>query len=104
MLEFSGTPVRFGTVTRNTTKDQSITLKNSGNAAVTLTLASFAAAGTGYSVRSTDCGNLAVGKTCNVVVRFTAPNVVNTFNGTVSVTGSNAVPATVTADLTAATR
>jgi len=45
---------------------------------------------------------LAVG--ANVVVRFTAPNVVNTFNGTLNITAANNVPATTSVSLTATTR
>jgi Abnormal spindle-like microcephaly-assoc'd, ASPM-SPD-2-Hydin len=104
ILNSTATPVKFGTVDRNTSKDQTVTIKNTGNAAAALSLASFSTTGTGYSVRSTTCGNLAVNNTCNVVVRFTAPNVVNTFNGTLNVTAANGVPATQQVALTATTR
>lgn len=104
ILNSTATPVKFGTVNRNTSKDQTVTIKNTGNAAAALSLASFSTTGTGYSIRSTTCGNLAVNNTCNVVVRFTAPNVVNTFNGTLNVTAANGVPATAQVALTATTR
>ncbi len=104
VLSFASNPVTFGTVTRNTTKDQTISVKNSGNAAATLNLASFTVTGTGYTVRSTTCATLAANGSCNVVVRFTAPNTVGAFNGTVSVTSANGLPTTVTANLTATTK
>jgi hypothetical protein len=37
-------------------------------------------------------------------VRFTAPNVVSTFNGTLNVTAANGVPATAQVALTATTK
>ena len=104
MLAFASNPVQFGTVNRNTTKDQTISVKNSGNAAAALNLASFAVTGTGYTVRSTTCATLAANGSCNVIVRFTAPNTVATFNGTLSVTAANGLPTTVTASLTATTK
>ena len=104
VLSFASNPVTFGTVTRNTTKDQTISVKNSGNAAATLTLASFTVTGTGYSVRSTTCATLAANGSCNVVVRFTATNTVGAFPGTVSVTAANGLPTKVTANLTATTK
>jgi hypothetical protein len=104
ILNSTSSPVKFGTVNRNASQDQTVTIKNTGNAAAALSLASFSVTGTGYSVRSTTCGNLAVNNTCNVVVRFTAPNVVSTFNGTLNVTAANGVPATAQVALTATTR
>ena len=104
VLSFASNPVTFGTVTRNTTKDQTISVKNSGNAAATLTLASFTTTGTGYTVRSTTCANLAANGSCTVVVRFTAPNTVGSFPGTISVTAANGLPTKVTANLTATTK
>jgi len=104
VLAFASNPVQFGTVNRNTTKDQTISVKNNGNATATLNLASFAATGTGYTVLSTTCAGLAANGSCNVVVRFTAPNTVATFNGTLSVTASNGLPTTVTASLAATTK
>ena len=104
VLTLSPNAVKYGTVNRNTSKDQTVSVKNGGNAAATLSLASFAATGAGYSVVSTTCANLAVNGSCNVVVRFTAPNVVANVNGTLSVTAANGVPATVTASLTATTK
>jgi len=104
ILNSTATPIKFGTVNRNTTKDQTVTIKNTGNTPAALSLASFSTTGTGYTVRSTTCGNLAVNNTCNVVVRFTAPNVVGTFNGTLNVTAANGVPATTQVPLTATTR
>jgi hypothetical protein len=101
VMSFASNPVTFGTVTRNTTKDQTISVKNSGNAAATLTLASFTVTGTGYTVRSTTCATVAANGSCNLVVRFTAPNTAGAFNGTVSVTAANGLPTTVTANLTA---
>ena len=104
MLTFASNPVNFGTVSRNATKDQTISVKNSGNAAATLTLASFTVTGTGYTVRSTTCANLAANGSCNVVVRFTAPNTVGSFPGTISVTAANGLPTKVTANLSATTK
>jgi hypothetical protein len=104
VLSFSSNPVAFGTVNRNTVKDQTISVKNSGNQAATLNLASFTVTGTGYSVLSTTCGTLAVNGSCNVVVRFTAPNTVGSYNGTLSVTAANGLPTKVTTNLTATTK
>ena len=104
VLSFASNPVTFGTVTRNTTKDQTISVKNSGNAAATLTLASFTVTGAGFTVRSTTCATLAVNGSCSVVVRFTAPNTAGAFNGTVSVSATNGLPTTVTANLTATSK
>jgi hypothetical protein len=104
VLSFASNPVNFGTVSRNATKDQTISVKNSGNAAATLTLASFTVTGTGYSVRSTTCATLAANGSCNVVVRFTAPNAVGSFPGTVSVTAANGLPTKVTANLSVTTK
>jgi hypothetical protein len=102
VLSFNSNPVQFGTVNRGATKDQTITIKNSGNAAAQL--GNFQAAGTGYSFLSTTCGTLAINNSCNVIVRFTAPATVSTFNGTFSVTAANGFPATVTTNLTATTK
>ena len=107
VLTFNNNPVTFGTVTRNTTKDQTVTVKNSGNAAATMAngLAKFTVTGTGYSLRSTTCGTaLAVNNSCNVVVRFTAPNAVNSFPGTLALTSANSLPQTLKTNLTATTR
>ncbi len=104
VLSFTNNPVTFGTVNRNTTKDQTITVKNTGNAAAALNLAAFTVTGTGYTVRSTTCANLAVNGSCNVVVRFSAPNTVGTFTGTLSVTAVNGLPVKVTTNLTATTK
>ena len=70
----------------------------------TLTLASFAVTGTGYSLRSTTCANLAVNGSCSVVVRFSAPAATGNYNGTLSVTAANGLPKTVTATLTASSK
>jgi hypothetical protein len=104
VLSFSSTTITFGTVNRNSSKDQTITVKNSGNAAATLNLASFAVTGAGYTVRSTNCATLAVNGSCSVVVRFTAPNTVGSFPGTLSVTAANGLPTKVTASLSATTK
>jgi hypothetical protein len=104
VLSFSSTTIAFGTATRNTTKDQTISVKNSGNAAAALSLASFTVTGQGYTVRSTTCGNLAVNGSCNVVVRFTAPAAAGNYNGTLSVTAANGLPKTVTATITASSK
>jgi hypothetical protein len=104
ILNATSSQIKFGTVNRGATQDQTVTIKNTGNAPAALSLASFSTTGTGYAVRSTTCGNLAVNNTCNVVVRFTAPNVVNTFNGTLNITAANNVPATTSVSLTATTR
>jgi hypothetical protein len=104
VLNATSTLIKFGTVNRGATQDQTVTIKNTGNAPAALSLASFSTTGTGYAVRSTNCANLAVNNTCNVVVRFTAPNVVSTFNGTLNITAANNVPATTSVSLTATTR
>ncbi len=104
VLSFSSNPVNLGTVNRNTAKDQSISVKNSGNAAATLNLASFTVTGAGYTVRSTTCATLAANGSCNVVVRFTAPNTVGSFPGTLSVTAANGLPTKVSTVLAATTK
>lgn len=104
VLSFASNPVKFGTVNRGATQNQTVSVKNSGNAAATLSLASFTVTGTGYSLISTTCATLAVNSSCNVIVRFTAPNTVATFNGTLSVTAANGLPTTVTTNLTATTK
>jgi len=104
VLTFSSNPVQFGTVNRNTTKDQTISVKNGGNAAAALSLASFTTTGAQYSIRSTTCANLAAGGSCNVIVRFTAPNTVGAFAGTLSVTAANGLPTKVTTNLAATTK
>jgi len=104
VLSFSSNPVNFGTVNRNTFKDQTISVKNSGNAAASLNLASFSVTGTGYSVRSTTCANLAANGSCNVVVRFTAANTVGSFPGTLSVTAANGLPVKSTTNLSTTTK
>ena len=104
VLSFSSNPVNFGTVNRNTFKDQTISVKNSGNAAASLNLASFSVTGSGYSVRSTTCGNLAANNSCNVVVRFTAANAVGSFPGTLSVTAANGLPVKSTTNLSTTTK
>jgi len=102
VLTFNSDPIQFGTVNRGAIKDQTITIKNSGNAAAQI--GKFEVAGTGYSLLPNPCGSIAVNNTCNVVVRFTAPNTVATFNGTLSVTATNGFPVTVTTRLAAATK
>jgi hypothetical protein len=104
VLSFASNPVNFGTVNRNATKDQTISVKNSGNQAATLNLASFTITGTGYTIRSTTCATLAANSSCNVVIRFTAPNTVGSFPGTLSVTASNGLPTKVTTNLAASTK
>jgi hypothetical protein len=104
VLSFSSATIAFGTANRNTTKDQTVTVKNSGNAAATLTLGSFAVTGTGFTLRSTTCATLAVNASCSVVVRFTAPATAGNFSGTLAVTAANGLPTTVTATLTASSK
>jgi hypothetical protein len=101
VLSFSSNPVQIGTQKLGSVRDQTVTVKNAGNATASLSLASFATTGAQYSLVSTDCAALLVNKTCNVVVRFTAPNTAGTFNGKLSVTASNGMPTTVTTDLIA---
>ncbi len=104
VISFTNNPVPFGTVNRNTTKDQTVTVKNTGNAAATLSLASFTTTGAQYTVRSTTCATLAVNGSCNVIVRFTAPSTAGTFTGTLSVTAANGLPTKVTTNLTATSK
>jgi hypothetical protein len=107
VLSFNANPIKFGTVNRNANQDQTITVKNSGNAAATL--GDITVTGTGYTLPSTTnttCikgSSLATNKTCNVVVRFNSPNL-GTFNGTLSVTAGNGLPPTVSTSLTATTK
>ncbi len=104
VLSFGSNPVTFGTVTRNTTKDQTVSVRNGGTAAVSGNL-SFAVAGAGYSILSNNCpANLAVGKSCSVSVRFTAPNVAGTFAGGLSVAAANALPQATATSLIATAR
>ena len=111
VITFGSNPVKFGTVTRNTTKDQTISVKNSGNAAATglaIAVATTTAVppGTGYTLRSTTCGTtLAISGSCSVVVRMTAPNQGNlTVDGTLTITTANGIPLAATAVLNSTTK
>ena len=103
VLGFTSTNITYGTVNRNTTKDQKIVVKNTGNAAAALNLGSFTVVGANFTKVSTDCGTLAVNGSCSVTVRYSAPNVVGSFAGTVSVSAANSFN-TASAALTVTTR
>ena len=108
VLAFGANPIQFGTVNRGTTKDQTISLKNAGTANATLGLIftstpSFVV----QQTPSTTCNtgtSLAPGKTCNIVVRFTAPSttpVPNPVTAVLEVDAANIPGQKVTTSLTA---
>jgi hypothetical protein len=89
--------VNFGKVKRNAKKDLKLTVRNVGKAAVKPT---FSINGKGFKKASTNCGTLAVNRTCNIVVRFKAPGKKVAANGTLGVMAdgmSNPVMANLTA-------
>ncbi len=104
VLAFTKTSVKFGTVTRNTSKDLTVTVKNIGNVAATLNLSKFRVNGAHFSKVSTNCARLGVNRSCSVVVRYTAPAQKLTANGALSIIGVNGMLNTVTTNLTANTR
>ena len=103
-FSISPNTITFGKVTRNTTKTLSVTVKNTGTTAVTLTsgvvtgeqAAAFTVSGPGCLGVA-----LAAGRSCNVNVSY-RPTVVGTVSATLTITGdANSLPATVTAAITA---
>jgi hypothetical protein len=98
-------PVTFGTVTRNTTKTQSVTVKNTGTLAFRVTAASVSGAdAASFAVVNNGAGcvgtQLAAGKTCSLTVSFT-PTAVRNYTGVLNVTGDNtSLPATASSTLT----
>ena len=81
-------------------KDLKLIVKNVSKTAVK---PRFSINGKGFKKVSTDCKTLAANRTCNIVVRFTAPGKKITANGTLGVM-ANGMPTSVTAALTAATK
>jgi hypothetical protein len=96
-------PIGFSSVTINTTKAQSVSVKNTGALSFTLTSASFvtaAPAGT-FTVTGPGCLNtvLATGKSCNITVSF-RPTQRIAYTGTLQVFGdSSTIPSPVSVAL-----
>jgi hypothetical protein len=89
-IVMSPSPVGFSNVNRNTTKTQTISVRNSGTLAVRLTSAAIvtaAPAGT-FTVNGAGCigTTLASGKSCSVSVSF-RPTAVQAYSGTLQVFG-----------------
>jgi len=99
----SPSPVTFGTVSLNTTKTQSVTVKNSGTIAFRVGALTFAGAdAASFSVASNGCAAapLASGKTCSITVSF-RPTAARGYNASLVVAGdTTSLPATVQAALT----
>jgi hypothetical protein len=102
-------PVTFGNVTRGTTKTQTVTVKNSGSIAFTVTSAKVTspdpAVVSAYTVTGTGCVGtvLQPGKTCNVSVAL-RPVTARFYTATLEVAGDKTTlprPGVVKANLTA---
>jgi hypothetical protein len=96
-------PVSFGTINRNTTKTQTITVKNYGTIAFRVGAARIAGDAAGvYSVPAGQAcigTTLAAGRTCNLTVNFT-PRAAQAYPGTLQVDGdASSLPKTVSATL-----
>jgi hypothetical protein len=96
VITLSPSPVSFGTVTTNTTANQTVTVTNTGS--YNVQLGSFTITtnpSNVYGVSNIDCptgaSTLAPGTACHLNVSFT-PNAASTFNGTLTVShnGANA--------------
>ena len=102
-------PVTFGSVKLGTSKDQTVSVKNSGNQAATglnWTVTGGSATGGTFSKAPTGstCGaTLAVNASCNIVVRYTAPasGSGNAPNGSLTVNTTNGIPLASATTLTA---
>lgn len=100
VLAFNKKVVNFGKVARNAKKELKIKVRNIGNAVVKPT---FVLNGKGFKKVSTNCGNLAVNRSCDVIIRFKAPGKKGAAKGTLSAM-ANGMPNTVTVELTAAAK
>jgi hypothetical protein len=104
--------VTFGSVTRGTTKNQTVTFANNATTANATTLLNFqpvkfGVTGTGYSLVSNTCtaATLAAKASCSVTVRYTAALPANvTNNGTLQAFSTNGMPLIATTPLTASTK
>ena len=104
VISFSAATITWGTVAKSTSKDQTVTIKNGGTTAATITGYTFS--GPGYArapgAAGGTCGaTLAVNASCSVIVRFTAGAVAGTFNGTLTVNTTNGFPLAAFTNLTA---
>jgi hypothetical protein len=108
-----GKVLNFKNVNRNTVSTQTITIQNNGTAVATgLTTAVSSTPVTiagvtfnSFYSRTTTCGaTLGVRATCNITVRFQAPNAVGIFNGAITVTTTNGFPLIATGAITGNTR
>jgi hypothetical protein len=99
----SPSPIGFSNVNINSTKSQSVTIKNTGAIAFTLTSASITGAqAASFTITGAGCigTSLASGKTCNISVNLT-PTQRIAYSGTLNVFGdSTTVPSPVTNALT----
>ena len=97
----SPSPIGFSNVTVNTTKTQTVSVKNSGTINVTLGAATFTGSGAAaYSWSAGTCtGVLLPGKSCNAVVSF-KPTAKVSYSATLAVAGdATSLPAQVTVSL-----
>jgi hypothetical protein len=88
-IVMSPSPVGFSKVTRNTTKSQSISVRNSGTIPVALTGATVSGAqSTFFTIAGAGCigTTLASGKSCNITVSF-RPTQAIAYSGTLNVFG-----------------
>jgi hypothetical protein len=97
----SPNPVTFGTVNRNTTKAQTISVKNSGTISFTVGAVSFAGADAAAFSNGGGCSGtvLLPGKSCNLTVNF-RPTLAKAYTASVVLAGdATSLPATVSASL-----
>ncbi len=97
----SPNPVNFGTASINTTKTQTISVRNSGTITFTVGAVSFAGPDAAAFSGGTGCSGtvLQPGKTCNLSVNF-RPTVARTYSGSVVLAGdSTSLPASVSTSL-----
>ncbi len=88
--ELSSTSLSFGSVTVGSTAVNTLTLKNVGTTAITITSFTFAGADPGDFAESNDCGNsLAAGVSCTITVTF-KPNKTGALSATLKIADSAA--------------
>jgi len=102
-FSLSPNPVTFGTVNRNTTKAQTISVRNTGTIAFTVGAGTFTGANaTLFTFTGTGCSGtvLAAGKSCNVTVTV-RPTAVGAFTAALNLAGdATSLPASVSTSLT----
>src|SRR5262249_28579205 len=96
-------PVNFGGININTTKSQTVTIKNSGTISFTIGAVSFTGAqASAFTVGANPCTGtvLAAGRTCNVTVNFRPTQRINYAANVVVAGDATSLPATVSAGMT----